>query len=246
MTKAKSEQQRQADKTKRHGVFTKIVIFVMALPITVMVTMIISILLEWGLIWHCDDGPGTTVCSFSDFQPGMGVDHSRNMLRAEAGYVNQHFKDSLMGSAPVKVAGELITWTDDTIFRPIGIDDYIRKSNQEKGWAWNYFVSAYTIIKVVLLRLCVLFLSIPAYILFAVVGLVTGLVQRDLRKWGAGRESTDKFELSTKLISPSVVLCFVIYLSWPNSINPALIVVPFAAMFGYALHLTASNYKKYF
>lgn len=246
MAKAKSEQQRQTEKTKRHGIVTKIVLFIMALPVTVMVTMIVSILVEWGLIWHCNDGPETGVCAFAEFQPGMGVEHSGNMLRAEAGYVNQHFKDSLMGAAPVKLAGELITWTDNNVFRPLGIDDYIQKSNQEKGWAWNYLVSAYTIIKVVLLRLCVLFLSIPAYILFAVVGLVTGLVQRELRKWGAGRESTDKFELSTKLITPSVVLCFVFYLSWPSSINPALIVVPFAALFGYALHLTASNYKKYF
>lgn len=246
MAKAKSEQQRQSDRTKRHSVFTKVVLFTMALPITVLVTMIISILVEWGLIWHCNDGPGTKVCSSVDFKPGMGVNHSKNMLRAEAGYVNKHFKQSLMGAAPVKVAGKLITWTDNNIFRPIGIDNYIRKSNQEKGWAWNYFVSAYTIVKVVLLRLCVLLLSIPAYLLFAFVGLVTGLVQRDLRKWGAGRESTDKFELSTKLISPSIVFCFILYLSWPNSINPALIIVPFAAMFGYSLHLTASNYKKYF
>lgn len=246
MAKVRSEQQRQSDKTKRHGVFSKVVLFMMALPMTVMVTMIISILVEWGLIWHCNDGPGTTICAWVDFQPGMGVDHSRKMLQTEAGYINQHFKNSLMGSTPVQLIGELIIWVDDHIFRRMGIDDYIRQSNQEKGWAWNYFVSAYLIIKVVILRLCILFLSIPAYILFAFVGLVTGLVQRDLRKWGAGRESTDKFELSSKLISLSIVLCFVIYLTWPDSINPTLIIVPFAAMFGYALHLTASNYKKYF
>ena len=243
---AKSEQQRQSDKTKRHGIFTKIVLFIMALPITVLVTMLISILVEWALIFHCDDSSGSKVCSFADFKPNMGVEHSRNMLRAEAGYINSHFKKSLMGSAPVQMAGELITILEQNIFKPLGIDDYKNRSKQERSALWHYIVSAYTIIKVVMLRLCVLILSIPAYLLFAVVGLVTGLVQRDLRKWGAGRESTDRFELSTKLISPSVVLCFVIYLSWPNSINPALIVVPFAAMFGYALHLTASNYKKNF
>jgi integrating conjugative element membrane protein (TIGR03747 family) len=246
MASTKSEQQRQADKTKRHGVFIKIVLFIMALPVTVLVTMIISILVEWALILHCDDGPGSNFCRFADFQAGMGVHHSADMLRAEAGYVNRHFKESLMGASPVKIAGSVINWFDNNIFKPLGIENYIRKSNQEKTWAWTYFVSAYTMIKVVLLRLCVLILSVPVYLLFAIVGVVTGLVQRDLRKWGAGRESTDKFELSTKLITPSIILCFVFYLSCPSSINPALIIVPFAAMFGYALHLTASNYKKYF
>jgi len=76
--------------------------------------------------------------------------------------------------------------------------------------------------------------------------LVTGLVERDLRRYGAGRESSDKYELSRKLIVPSIAVCFLLYLSWPNSINPATIVVPFAAFFGYSLHLTASNYKKHF
>lgn len=243
---AKSEQQRQTDKTKRHGLFTKIVLFLIALPVTVFVTMMVSILVEWALMFHCNEDGRSTVCQFAEFKKGMGVNHSRNMLKVEAGYVNAHFKESIMGSAPVLVAGKVITWTDKKIFEPLGIDKYKSKSDQERSAAWKYLVSAYTIVKVVLLRLCVLLLSIPAYLLFAIVGVVTGLVQRDLRRWGAGRESTDRFEISTKLITPSIILCFLFYLSWPNSINPSLIVVPFAAMFGYALHLTASNYKKYF
>lgn len=246
MARQKSEQQTQAANTSRQGIFTKMLVFLMGLPITIFVTVIISILVEWALIWHCNPGPDSRVCSFSGFDAGMGVEHSRAMLRAEAIYVNTHFKDSLMGSKPVEMAGELIAWTDKNIFFPIGIEKYRNKAEQERDSAWQYFMSAYTMVKVVLLRLCVLFLSLPAYLLFAVVGIVTGLVERDLRKFGAGRESKDKYELSTRLVTPSIVLCFVCYLSWPNSINPAYIIVPFAALFGYALHLTASNYKKYF
>jgi len=207
--------------------------------------MIMSVLVEWCVMYSCNKGPEEGVCKFVQFSPNMGSEHSRLMLRQEALYLNEHFKKSIMGSEPIKLAGETITWVDQNIFVPIGINAYKVKAEHEKSWAWEYLMAAYNIVKVVVLRLCVLFLSLPAYLLFLVVGVTTGLVRRDLRKFGAGRESTDRFELSTRLITPSVVLCFVVYLSWPNSINPALIVVPFAALFGYALHLTTANYKKY-
>ncbi|WP_157823681.1 MULTISPECIES: DUF4400 domain-containing protein [Pseudoalteromonas] len=243
---AKSEQHNQQDKAQRQGAFTKIVVFIISLPLTVLVTMIISILVEWSLLYYCDDGPDSNICQFTDFKPEMGADHSKIMLNQEAKYINTHFKESIVGSTPIKLAGSSIRWFESNIFKPLGIDGLKSQSPSARGDAWDYLISAYTIVKVVLLRLCVLLLSLPAYLLFAVVGIVTGLVERDLRKFGAGRESTDKYELSMKLIAPSIILCFVLYLSWPTSINPALIVVPFSALFGYSLHLTASNYKKYF
>lgn len=241
-----SHQRQQADKANRHGLFTKITLFLLALPVTILVTIVFSILVEWGLIFHCNDGPGSWVCRFAKFEAGMGIEHARIMLIDEYHYVNEHFKASLIGSRPAVMAGNLITWFDANVFKPLGIEEYRNKQDLDKGWAWKYLMAAYLMVKVVLLRLCVLFLSLPAYFLFAVVGLVTGLVERDLRKFGAGRESADKFELSTRLITPSIVLCFIFYLSWPSGINPAYIIVPFAAMFGFALHLTARNYKKHF
>ena len=38
---AKSEQHNQQDKAQRQGAFTKIVVFIISLPLTVLVTMII-------------------------------------------------------------------------------------------------------------------------------------------------------------------------------------------------------------
>lgn len=243
---AKSEQGNQKEKTKRHSIVTKILLFIMALPVTIFITMLLSILVEWALIFHCNDGPDTKVCSFASFEKGMGAYHSKSMLKQESMYINVHFKESLMGSSPITLAGKSIRWVDTNVFNPIGVNSYKNKSKGERGAGWDYLVSAYTMVKVVILRLVVLLLSIPAYLLFAIVGIVSGLVERDLRKFGAGRESTDRYELSVHLIAPSIILCFIVYLSWPSSINPSIIVTPFAMMFGYALHLSASNYKKYF
>ena len=226
-----SEQQKRAQNTKRQGVFTKTVTFIISLPMPIFVTMIISICVEWFVMYK--------------FYPEMGADHSLQILQQEAKYLNTHFKESLLGSNPITLAGDSITWVDDHIFNPLGIKEYKKRSKQERSDWWTVIVSAYTIVKVVILRLCVLFLSLPAYLLFATVGIVIGLVERDLRKFGSGRESADRFELSRKLISPSIILCFILYISWPNSINPAFIVVPFAALFGYSIYLTISNYKKY-
>lgn len=229
---ARVEQHRQSDRTKRRGLVSRTISFVIGLPVTVLVTMIFSILVEW-VVMH-------------NYYPELGAGHSKQMLQEEARYLNSHFKKSLLGTKPVLLAGETIQWVDRNIFRPIGIEGYKNRSRQERGWAWKYVVSAYNMVKLVLLRLCVLVMSLPAYVLFAVVGLVTGLVERDLRKFGAGHESSDRFELAVKAVGPSVIVCFIVYMSWPDSINPAMIIVPFAALFGFALFLATSNYKKRF
>lgn len=232
MARARSEQQRQVDNSRRQGLISKFFTFLVSLPITLLVTMILSILVEWFVMYN--------------YYPELGADHSKRMLQQEAKYLNKHFKESLLGTKPIQIAGKTVQWVDNNIFKPIGVHEYKRKSRQERSAIWDYGMSAYNMVKVVILRICVLLLSLPAYVLFAFVGIVTGLVERDLRKFGAGHESSDKFELSTRMITPSIIGCFVVYMSWPNSINPAFIIVPFAALFGYVLHLTASNYKKRF
>lgn len=241
------EQKKAVDRTRRQGILTKTVTFILSLPVTVMVTLLISVLVEWGLIFHCDQASqAQTLCEWTDFFPHFHENHARHMLNQEAQYLNQHFKDSVMGAEPIRWVGAVLQWVDSQIFQPLGVNKLKSSSSVTKlDREWIYLIAAVYIVKVVLLRLCVLFFSLPAYGLFGLVGLVTGLVERDLRKFGAGRESTDRFELSVRLLAPSIVLCGILYLSWPNSINPAFIVVPFAALFGYAVHLSLSNYKKY-
>ncbi|WP_045391787.1 TIGR03747 family integrating conjugative element membrane protein [Vibrio rotiferianus] len=228
----KSHQEQGRDRAQNAKLSTRIVNWVLGIPVAILITLIFSIVVEWvgmNLIWQDE-----------------GVNHSKAMFISEARYLNKHFQDSLIGSSPVRFIGFTIKVIDDEVFKPIGMGWY--KNRTYRGWrkvVWQHVVSAYYISKVVVLRVLVLLFSIPAYLLFGVVGIVTGLVERDLRRFGAGRESSDRYELARKLVFPSVSLCFILYLSWPNSINPALIVVPFAAAFGWALHLTFSNYKKY-
>nr|WP_306822583.1 DUF4400 domain-containing protein [Shewanella algae] len=221
--------------------------FIVGLPLMIIATSIVSILVEWVLIYSCDDGRSSmpTMCVISGFEVGMGEGHSKMMLNKEAMHLNSAFKESIIGSSPVIAIGEIIRWMDKNILEPVGYDKYKTRNLRNQTATWKYAVASVNIFKVVVLRVCVLLFSLPAYLLFGVVGVTCGLVWRDLRRFGASLESVDRFHLSLSLLKPSVVLCFVVYLSWPNAVSPALIVVPFAALFGYALFLVSSNYKKY-
>ena len=85
----------------------------------------------------------------------------------------------------------------------------------------------------------------PVFQLFSLVALVDGLVRRDLRRWGGGRESSFVYHYAKKAAVPLMVLTWVVYLSLPFSLHPAFIVLPFAMLFALAVTVTASTFKKY-
>ena len=74
---------------------------------------------------------------------------------------------------------------------------------------------------------------------------VDGLVQRDLRRWGGGRESSFVYHYAKKAALPLVVTSWVVYLALPFSLHPGFIVLPFAVLFALSVAVTASTFKKY-
>ncbi len=95
------------------------------------------------------------------------------------------------------------------------------------------------------MRLTILTLAMPVFLLFSLVALVDGLVQRDLRRWGGGWESSFVYHYANKAALPLVVITWVIYLALPFSLHPTFFVLPFAAMFALSVAMTASTFKKY-
>ena len=51
----------------------------------------------------------------------------------------------------------------------------------------EYVLAMMQVTQVFSVRLAILTLAMPIYLLFSLVALVDGLVQRDLRRWGGGR-----------------------------------------------------------
>ena len=63
----------------------------------------------------------------------------------------------------------------------------------------------------------------------------TSLVQRDLRRWGGGRESSFLYHHAKRLVWPSIVMAWVVYLAMPISVHPNFVILPFAVLSAIAI-----------
>lgn len=109
----------------------------------------------------------------------------------------------------------------------------------------DYAIAAIYVLMMYFVRLTILLLSMPIFLLFAVVGFADGLMQRDLRRWTAGTESGYVYHLAKRFAGPTIMLGALIYLSSPYSVNPNYVIVPTAVAFGVLVLLMASKFKKY-
>lgn len=203
------------------------------------------------------------------FWEAQGSGHSAMMLETELGYLNTDFKRSAMVAVPLEFANRFSDYFYQTIFQKTGIERAIRwlataTPQQEQmylqhhtlhylhGWirsayrlAADYILAAIHITAVFSVRLAVLSLSAPAIVLLVLVGIIDGLVQRDIRRWSGGRESAFIYHWAKKCLLPSLTLPWMIYLSMPVSIHPNLIVLPFAVLFAVAVKVMTATFKKY-
>jgi integrating conjugative element membrane protein (TIGR03747 family) len=96
------------------------------------------------------------------------------------------------------------------------------------------------------LRLAIVVFALPAFVLACLLGAVDGLVRRDLRKWGGGRESSFIYHHSKATTTLALGGGFSLYLAWPaGGFNPAYMVLVFTAVVAWSLSLTLSAFKKY-
>jgi integrating conjugative element membrane protein (TIGR03747 family) len=92
-------------------------------------------------------------------------------------------------------------------------------------------------------RACnLLILSVP---LFLMIVLVEGLGRRNLRRYGAGYESSFVYHHAKKMVKPAIVVPVMLYLSWPTAVYPNLLLLPAAILLGVAITVTTASFKKY-
>ena len=96
------------------------------------------------------------------------------------------------------------------------------------------------------LRLVIVVFALPAFVLACLLGAVDGLMRRDLRKWGGGRESSFIYHHAKATTYLAMGGGFGLYLAWPTGgFNPAYMVLVFTALVAWSLSLTLSSFKKY-
>ncbi len=99
--------------------------------------------------------------------------------------------------------------------------------------------------KLFFVRVALLLFCLPFYFLLVFVSVVEGLVQRDLRKFGGGRESTLVFHRAKLLIKPFFIGAWVLYFILPISIPIHYFVIPSGILFSLAVMMTMKSFKKY-
>ena len=212
----------------------------------VLLSLVFSIIIEWiGLVlWW----------------PEEGIEHSRTMLAMEISYLDTDFRRSVVTSDPARFAKRFADNTYHYLFKVTRFVAFIRwvspqPTANEQGLRVTLHKIFHPIAKFVIammqmtqvfsVRLAILTLAMPIFLLFSLVALVDGLVQRDLRRWGGGRESSFVYHYAKKAALPLVVLTWVIYLALPFSLHPMFVVLPFATLFALTVAVTASTFKKY-
>jgi integrating conjugative element membrane protein (TIGR03747 family) len=211
-----------------------------------LVSLLISILIEW--------------VGMSLWWPEEGVAHSRMMLETEIGYLSGDLRQTALvtdtaafGRAFADAAYEGL-WVRTGLMRGLGwlaepppgdASGFRRLLHGLYAAVADHVLAAAHITQVFALRLAVLTLSLPVFGLASLVGTLDGLVQRDLRRWGGGRESSFLYHHARRLIWPVFLLAWVLYLSLPTSLHPSLAILPFAAVVGVLMAVTAASFKKY-
>jgi len=87
----------------------------------------------------------------------------------------------------------------------------------------EFVIAGMQVTQVFSVRLAILTLAMPVFMLFSLVALVDGFVKRDLRRWGGGRESSFVYHWAKRSAMPLLVLSWVIYLALPFSLHPTFI-----------------------
>jgi integrating conjugative element membrane protein (TIGR03747 family) len=192
--------------------------------------------------------------------PEARTEHSQRLLAQELTYLNADFRRSIVTrdtaayvrrfrdmSYTVLIEwtrlAELIAW----LSTPASPEDprWLGTLRASYRRVVDFVMAAITMTQVFAVRLAVLTLALPAFLLFSLVALVEGLVRRDLRRWGGGRESAFVYHHAKRLLFPSLLLVWIIYLSLPFSLHPNWVILPFAGLFALAVTVTTSTFKKY-
>jgi len=199
----------------------------------------------------------------NDYGPNEGWQHAQAMFHYEQNQFEQNYRRSFLISEPVQKTQWLLDQTHEWVFIKSGIAQKrdavltpkISDSNRKRTFreylnvAYSYMQSyvltaAYTTLTFTL-RVVILFLSLPLFMLALFVGVVDGLVRRDIRHFTYGHESGFVYHRAKSLLIPLLVLPWALYLALPVSVSPILVLLPAAAALGMAANISAASFKKY-
>ena len=241
---ATSAQNTPPQPIQRPGLILSIINLVLRIIGLLIASLLFSILIEFvGLLLFWGD---------------QGWRHSQAMLTSELGWLSEHFKSSLLIQQPGPTIVQWLDLLNQWLLVKTGFADFTQQAralSQSNGfWSWinqlyvsieDFVLAAVYVTFTFVVRLTILVLITPLFLLATLTGFVDGLMRRDLRKFGAGRESSFVYHRAKRAVIPLLIVPWIIYLSLPFSLNPMAVFLPCAVMLGVAMAITTATFKKY-
>lgn len=229
---------------QRPGLITSAIGLILRIIGLLIASLLFSILIEWaGLLFFWGD---------------QGWRHSEAMLTNELRWLSEHFRFSLIVQQPGQTIVQILDFLKQWLLVKTGFADFAqqaRASSQGEGF-WSrtsliymsiedFVLAAVYVTFIFVVRLTILVLVTPLFMLASFTGFIDGLMRRDLRKFGAGRESSFVYHRAKRAVMPLLIIPWIIYLSLPFSLNPIAIFLPCAVILGATVAITATTFKKY-
>ncbi|EGG4120355.1 DUF4400 domain-containing protein [Salmonella enterica] len=154
--------------------------------------------------------------------------------------------------APVLLVEDLAI-VSDTLQQ--GITALVHSLNGQSGLFWTETVttvircallSAGNVTLTFLLRLAILLQALPLFALTITIGLIDGLVRRDLRRFGAGHESGFVYHYARRMIGSSLIATGLVWLAVSQFLTPEYFGVLSSVIVGLAVSFAIGAFKKYF
>jgi len=156
------------------------------------------------------------------------------------------------------VIAATVDWTYRVSFAWTGLDELVRGAVQAGPEAtaddamrrfvlstWMFWETVYWSVQLIGLRIGVLLVSLPLFIVAAVGGAADGIMGWYLRRTGGGRESGFIYHRAKFALWASVFILWAVYLVPPVPLDPRLIIPPFVLLFGIGIRVAVSWFKKY-
>lgn len=157
------------------------------------------------------------------FWSDQGALHSQSVMNKELGYLSADFTQSLIFSSPSVTTMGWISSAYQWAFVDSGLLTWIQKEQREtlsssdsvvfflgQVQAWllsvlsDYLLALVYVTVVFAVRVLILVLSIPLFVLVIIVAVIDGLCRRDLRRYGAGYESSFLYHHAKRFVKPAV------------------------------------------
>lgn len=175
--------------------------------------------------------------------------HAYLVLQQEFNYLGNHFTTTLFGVSANEAGLMVVNFFRDWFVGPQSIQNQsawiIVQLNKLGTWSIDYINVFVFVTMTTMVRCLIILLSSTLFILVGIAAAVDGLHLRELRKVSGGVEHAGIYHRAKRLIPLSIKVAPVLYLAWPNSINPNFILLPGMAVFFVAILTSFATFKKY-